>query len=187
MWNMKSNQRQYVWRSCIFCDVHYCCLSYWMLFCLFVIVFYIFHVTAVTQLWCSQSYSIMLSAKCFRIHGCRVQEKDKILREVSEKEEKLQKERDAKEKLQKQIQVIIYQGSIYWVFFGKLLLFLVNVGEQLNDFFVYCLAICTLFRVYKHGLSLCSTCSSSFIFRDKSSHFISCTGTDSFPADTESP
>jgi len=55
----------------------------------------------------------MLSAKCFRIHGCRVQEKDKILREVSEKEEKLQKERDAKEKLQKQIQVIIYQGSIY--------------------------------------------------------------------------
>ena len=38
---------------------------------------------------------------------CVVQEKDKILREVSEREERLQKERDAKDKLQKQIQVII--------------------------------------------------------------------------------
>ena len=36
-----------------------------------------------------------------------MQEKDKILREVSEREERLQKEREAKDKLQKQIQVII--------------------------------------------------------------------------------
>jgi len=37
----------------------------------------------------------------------RMQEKDKILHEVSEREERLQREREAKEKLQKQIQVII--------------------------------------------------------------------------------
>jgi len=35
-----------------------------------------------------------------------MQERDKILHEVSEREERLQKEREAKEKLQKQIQVI---------------------------------------------------------------------------------
>jgi len=35
-----------------------------------------------------------------------VQERDKILHEVSEREERLQRERDAKEKLQKQIQVM---------------------------------------------------------------------------------
>ena len=37
---------------------------------------------------------------------CLVQERDKILHEVSEREERLQKERDTKDKLQKQIQVI---------------------------------------------------------------------------------
>ena len=51
-----------------------------------------------------QSFRITL-LYCFK-YSCIVQERDKILHEVSEREERLQRERDAKEKLQKQIQVM---------------------------------------------------------------------------------
>jgi len=46
---------------------------------------------------------------------CLVQERDKILHEVSEREERLQKERDTKDKLQKQIQVINWWCIIWLV------------------------------------------------------------------------